>query len=293
LQLVADAGARLEAAAGARLPSGALRRNRVIDDPRLLEQVRALRARRYTPAEIARSLAISKGEAARLVRVVAIESGARTADAGEARDDTRCWINPGWRYRLRIEGHDDWPGDTSAPSQPGDSGVALVVVAEPHGYERLTMCSFLVDTWCLGVKNAMGPKRVGRRELEALRHRCYAPWRSPGIRIPLELAQHLVLGAVEFARGLGFEAHRDFNRARCVLGSWEGPSAITFGMDGKPHYINGPYEDPQRVLATLERAVGRGGFHYTVSLGEADDLRDGYRYSAVLTDRDDYLSDAA
>jgi hypothetical protein len=68
------------------------------------------------------------------------------------------------------------------------------------------MCSFLADTWCLGVKNAMGPKRMRRREFE---------------------------------------------------------SAITFGMDGEPHYVNGPYEDPQRVLATLERSVGRGGFHYT------------------------------
>ena len=77
-----------------------------------------------------------------------------------------------------------------------------------------------------------------------------------------------------------------------ALGSWAGPSTITFGLDGKPHYINGPYEDPQRVLATLERAVGRGGFHYTVSLAEADDLGDGYCYSAVLTDRDDHLSDA-
>jgi hypothetical protein len=263
----------------------------IIEDQRLLEQVRALRARRYTPAEIARSLAISKGDAARLVRVVATESG--TADAGEGRDQTRCWINPGWRHGLRIEGHDDWPGDAGAPSEAGDSGVALVVVAQPYGYDRLTVCSYLVDTWCLGVKNAIGPKRAGRRELEALRRQCYAPWRSSGIPIPLELAQHLVLGAVEFARRLGFEPHRDFKRARDVLGSWEGPSAITFGMHGKPHYINGPYEDPQRVLVTLERAVGRGGFHYTVSLGEADDLGDGYRYSAVLTDRDDHLSDAA
>ena len=225
--------------------------------------------------------------------MVAIEPGTGTAGAGEARDQTLCWINPGWRHRLQIEGPDDWPGDDDAPSEAGDSGVALVVVAQPHGYDRLTMCSYLVDTWCLGVKNAIGPKRLGRSELGALRRRCYAPWRSPGIPIPLELAQHVVLGAVEFARGLGFEAHRDFRRARFVLGSWQGPSAITFGMDGKPHYINGPYEDPQRVLATLERAVGRGGFHYTVSLGEADDLGDGYRYSAVLTDRDDYVSDVA
>ena len=251
VQLLADAEARFQAAGRVRLPSGAWRRNRIIDDQRLLEQVRALRERRYTPAEIARSLAISKGEAARFVRMLAIESRTATADAGGARDETRCWINPGWRHGLRIEGHDDWPGDAGAPSKVGDSGVALVVVARSSGYDQLTTCSYLVDTWCLGVKNATGPKRMGRRELEALRRQCYGPWRSPGISIPLELAQHLVLGAVEFARRLGFEAHRDFKRARSVLGSWEGPSAITFGMDGRPHYINGPYEDPQRVLATL------------------------------------------
>ncbi|MGA2925726.1 MAG: hypothetical protein ABSG43_06980 [Solirubrobacteraceae bacterium] len=150
-----------------------------------------------------------------------------------------------------------------------------------------------VDTWCLGVKHVIGPKRMNRRELNALRRECYAPWRSQGIGIPLELAQHLVLGAVEFARGLGFEPHRDFKSARAALGSWEGPSAITFGMNGKPHYLNGPSEDPQRVIGTLERTVGPGGFNYTVSLGHADDLGDDYRYTAVLTDRDGYLSDAA
>ncbi|MBV8989305.1 MAG: hypothetical protein JO372_12175, partial [Solirubrobacterales bacterium] len=131
----------------------------------------------------------------RLVRVIAIEPGTAAAGAGEARDQTLCWINPGWRYGLQIEGHDDWPGDEGAPSEADDSGVALIVVAQPHGYDRLTMCSYLVDTWCLGVKNAIGPKRLGRRELEALRCRCYTPWRSPGIPIPLELAQHVVLGA--------------------------------------------------------------------------------------------------
>jgi hypothetical protein len=222
--------------------------------------------------------------------VVAIESGAGT-DQGA--DGAQCWISPGWWHRLRVEDHDDWPGETDAPSASGDSGVAVVLVATPCGYGRLEVCSYLVDTWCLGVKNVIGPKRIGRRELDALRRKSFAPWQSHGISIPLQLAQHLVLGAVEFARELGFQPHPDFARARSALGSWEGPSAITFGMDGKPHYINGPYEDPERVLATLDRTVGRDGFHYTVSLGEADDLGDGYRYSAVLTDRDDYLTDAA
>jgi hypothetical protein len=101
-----------------------------------------------------------------------------------------------------------------------------------------------------------------------------------------------VLGAVEYARLLGFEPHRDFGRVRGLLGPWRGPSAITFGRDGKPYYVNGPYEDPERVLATLERTVGCGGFHYTVSLDELGGLDDGYRYSVSVTDSGE-LSDAA
>lgn len=259
-------------------------------DRPLLEQVRALRARRYTPGEIARSLAISKGEAARLVRLVAVESSAATSQCDE---QTRCWVSPGWRHRLRIAGHDEWPADAGAPSAVGDSGVAVVLAARPSGYNRVEACSYLLDTWCLGVKNATGPKRMSCRELDTLRHRSFAPWQSHGIPVPLELAQNLVLGVVEFARELGFEPHRDFARARTALGDWQGPSAITFGMDGKPHYINGPYDDPERILTVLDRTVGRDHFRFTVSLGEADDFGDGYRYSAVLTGRDDSLSNAA
>lgn len=262
-------------------------------DERLLDRVRALRAQRYTPAEIARALALSKREAVQLVRMVAAEAAAGPVGSGTAGDRVRCWVNPGWRNGLRVDADHDWPADGGAPSEADDSGVAVVLVATSAGGSAFEMCCFLVDTWCLGVKNSMGPRRMRARELEETRRRCYAPWRSNGVAVPLELAQHLVLGAVEFARGLGFEPHPDFRQAQPALGSWTGPSAITFGMDGKPHYINGPYDDPERVLRTLERSVGRDGFHYTVSVGEADDLDDGYRYSAVVTDRETHLSDAA
>jgi hypothetical protein len=265
----------------------------------LLEAVRGLRRRCYSPAEIARVLGLSKAEAARLVRIVACEPHRASNATGEggtndraARSQIQCWVSPGWRHGLRIEGHNDWPCDAGAPAEASDSGVALVLVAAPDGHDRLSVCGYLVDTWCLGVKNMLGPNRMARRDFDALKREYFAQWGSPGIPIPVELAQHLVLGAVEYARLLGFEPHRDFGRARRLLGPWPGPSAITFGCDGKPYYVNGPYEDPERVLATLERTVGRDGFHYTVSLDELGGLHDGYRYSVLVTDIDE-LIDAA
>ena len=265
----------------------------------VLEAVRGLRRRRYSPAEIARALGLSKAEAARLVRIVARErDSASTAIADGVTNDRatgseiQCWVSPGWRHGLRIEGHSDWPDDAGAPAEASDSGVALVLVAAPDGHNRVAVCSYLVDTWCLGVKNALGPKRMARRDFDALKRVYFAQWGSPGIPIPVELAQHLVLGAVEYARRLGFEPHRDFRRARRMLGAWAGPSAITFGRDGKPYYVNGPYEDPKRVLATLERTVGRGGFHYMVSLDELGGLDGDYQYTVSVTDRDE-LGDAA
>jgi hypothetical protein len=265
----------------------------------LLGRVRSLRARRFTPAEIARALGITKAEATRLVRVVACERKAEatatgTANAGDrlAANGACAWVSPGWRHGLRIDGHSDWPDDAGAPTQASDSGVACVLVATPDGRGTQSVCGYLVDTWCLGVKHAIGPKRMRPREFDAFKRQYFGQWRSDGIQAPLELAQHLVLGAIDYARSLGFEPHPDFRHVRRALGSWDGPSAITFGMNGKPLYVNGPYEDPQRVLATLEHSVGRDGFHYSVSLGHADGLGDGYRYTATVTDLD-ALGDAA
>ncbi len=68
-------------------------------------------------------------------------------------------------------------------------------------------------------------------------------------------------------RGLGFGPHPDFAAAEGHLGSWAGPGAITFGKDGKPLYISGPYDDPGPVIRTLERTVGRGNFEFLAVAG--------------------------
>ena len=83
---------------------------------------------------------------------------------------------------------------------------------------------------------------------------------------PLDLAQQLLFGAVDYARGLGSEPAKDFARCAGHLGEWHGEFAIRFGRRGKPMYVAGPYDDVQRVLGTLERSVGRGNYDFVAGL---------------------------
>lgn len=64
----------------------------------------------------------------------------------------------------------------------------------------------------------------------------------------LGLAQHLVFGAIEYARGLRFEPHPDFAACAGHLGNWEGPSAIGFGRDGRPLFVQGPYNEAAHII---------------------------------------------
>ena len=97
------------------------------------------------------------------------------------------------------------------------------------------MCVYLVDTFCLGVKNVIGPETVSNNRLPKLRYTVFAGYDElPHVHAPLELAQHLVFGAVKFAREFGFEPHPDFAAAADHLGAWSGRCPIQFGYKGSP-----------------------------------------------------------
>ena len=141
----------------------------------------------------------------------------------------------------------------------GPKGIALALVARAERNDGVRACGYLVDTFCLGVKNVIGPQRLRRRDLSSFIRTYFKAFPAPAMPVPLELAQHLVLGAVDYAARLGFPPHRDFEAARGHLGILE-RCAISFGRNGRPLYIAGPYDDPRAVMAALRRQLGADGF---------------------------------
>jgi hypothetical protein len=224
-------------------------------DDQLLEDVRALRARGMSPKAIARTLGLRPAAVAPLVRHVAQEGSAAPPTPGRV---VGCWVSPGWSRRLIVERREGWDDIDLGPDGP--AGVALVLVARAGRHDRAVVCGWLVDTFCLGVKNAIGPQVMRGRDIPHFVRTYFTVFPAAGLVAPIALAQELVLGAVEFAAGLGLSPHPDFAQTRAHLGELTDFRAITFGCEGRPLYVAGPHDDPTEIIRTLESSVGSDGF---------------------------------
>jgi hypothetical protein len=179
-------------------------------------------------------------------------------------------VSPGWSVGLSIDERCGWP-DTTRVAAVGGLITVLVARGQRHR-RRIEVCVFLVDVYCLGVKKALGPERMDDRELPGFIRKIFGGYESPPVPAAIDLVRAVVYGAVEYAQALGFDPHPDFARARAHLGPASRASPIRFGLDGKPTFVQGPYDDPASVFHTLRRSVGPDGFEFTASV-DPDDLQ--------------------
>lgn len=201
--------------------------------PALHDHVRRLRAAGMSPGEIAKAPGVRKAAIAPIVRRLAAQRPAQPPEQG---DLVGCWVSPAWSRELLVQRREGW--DDVDLGADGPAGIALVLI---------------------GVKNAIGPERMHRRDLRGILQSYFAAFRGAPLRAPLSLAQHLVHGAVAFAAGLGFDPHPDFAGARGYLPELDEPCAIEFGRYGRSAYFAGPHDDPAAVMRTLREWLGDDG----------------------------------
>jgi len=120
----------------------------------------------------------------------------------------------------------------------------------------------LVDRTCLGVKNALVTDSVSQIALERWIER-----RADmlGDLEPCELlvGQSVIYHAIDYARSLGFEPHRDFPEP--IVGPRPLELLDTpYAHPSRPYYISGPSDDVAAIVAQLDSAVGRGNYDFFV-----------------------------
>jgi len=154
------------------------------------------------------------------------------------------------------------------------SGLCNIIVARQHKTGNVTIGIYLIDMYCLGVKGAQFDFNLYLDEYEDIKSR------FSGDVCDYVLAHNIIFGAIAYAEDYGFKPHKDFETARFILDEDDEDvplMELEFGLNGKPHYVSGPYDDSVKInniLAILERTAGEGNFTFTNLGSMFDDMDD-------------------
>ena len=177
-----------------------------------------------------------------------------------------CWIRKDWQ----------------------EHGLAVIVVARRQPNGNIVFGNYLVDYYCLGLKDTYCNADIAPDEF----HDYYLPhmFQDAGfIEIFPALAHEIIYGAMDYAAQYGFKPQRDFRDSQYVLDPPDAhprSGAVEFSKDGKPFFINGPYDGVDQVIRQLMHTAGEGNFEYLAMMGPPDAFDDDL-------DIDDDLEDAA
>ena len=161
-----------------------------------------------------------------------------------------------------------------------------MILSRESSTRQVAVNAFLVDTYCLGVKNIIGNIITRTRYDKTL-----AVHSAPTCRrahVPLAEALRFLEAAVAYARNLGLEPHPDYEKAILLFGDADAAASearFTFGKDGKPFFFAGPNDGPARcemIMSILNKTVGQNNYHFTIPIAEGasihgmPDSLDGY-----------------
>lgn len=147
-------------------------------------------------------------------------------------------------------------------------GIGYVVVCRYKADGLAEAGFFLLDVFCLGVKDAGYQQFADRAELREELLDPLFEGREP-ITLSAPTGRKLIEDAAAYARRLGFPPAADFKKASRVFGgitAAECREEFVFGDDGRPHFIPGPSDSSARIdaiLRALNRSCGPGGFAFS------------------------------
>ena len=151
-----------------------------------------------------------------------------------------------------------------------ESGIGMVILTRKTSRHKLALASFLVDSYCLGVKDAFF-READEAEMEELIDGLETT--APFEAVDPSYARKLLRDAVAYARSLGLAPAADYAAIEPLFGDAAADACdvqFEFGFEGKPLYVPGPINSPteiRRQIDHLRRRLGADGF----VVGEPDD----------------------
>lgn len=164
------------------------------------------------------------------------------------------------------------------PTPLFEVGIGSLLWARRAQEGKIAVSAFVVDVFCLGVKNAMFHYMSEQRYENEMKPELLQMYEDAQLeRLHPSCARKLIEGAVDYAADLGFSAHRDYRNARGIFGDADAsacPTRFDYGYEGQPFYIRGPNESiaqANRIVKQLAKRCGDGHFQYALMFDEPID----------------------
>ena len=225
--------------------------------PEAESEILELRAKGLTSKQIARKLGLKASQVNSVIKTNAEKTAIAKGKSGELAPIAECLVNTSCVKRLL---------NNQELEEEDIGGLGMVVIARKTGYKRFVVCSYLIDYWCLGLKDTIGERKMDDVQYRTFLEMIYQGFPEGYQEISLEQAQTIIYGAIDYAAELGLKPHKDFQKTQKHLGTWNDKSKLTFGREGKPFFMSGPYDDTNQIMQTLIKNVGESNFHYTIGL---------------------------
>ncbi len=139
------------------------------------------------------------------------------------------------------------------------TGVGMVFLSRKTGARDLALSGFLVDAYCLGVKDAMF-RELDEDEMERLLDGAGAT--APLTQVDPRHARKLLRDAAAYAQSLGLPPHPAYATAELLFGDIAADARdveFEFGLEGRPFYVPGPTEFPTQIRRRIDRLRQRLG----------------------------------
>jgi hypothetical protein len=127
-------------------------------------------------------------------------------------------------------------------------GLACFYISRQLTSSRFTSAIYLVDTFCLGLKNTMVFANINAKRAAEMKTNSRFAWTA----CDYEDARSWILGGIAYAESLGFEPNVDWKDSQYLIEA-DKPfdDKFTFGKNGKPLFMNGPDDNVAAVRAKL------------------------------------------
>jgi hypothetical protein len=145
-----------------------------------------------------------------------------------------------------------------------DSGIGHLLISRNLQSGEIAVVIFLLDVYCLGVKDCFSTIQCPQGYQEFLDKLNY---NEDGLQeVELAYAKSLLNSVIEYARQFKIEPHKDVFKLLPFLGNVEAADCkFEFGKEGKPLYIPGPNEtqgDIRNIVKKLEKYACPGNYNY-------------------------------